>query len=254
LGVAMGDLDGVPGDEVAVGDGGGPKGSKNQPGGIYIYRFSAGSFTLAHTLTQSAGAGWVAIGDVTGDTNMDVIACCGSAGAYIYPGPSLSNPITFAATGRVGAANVDGGYTDLIIGNVASSSTPNAAVYSGLVSAGQQPAFTVTPIAGLDASWLNDLDAGDINGDGLADLLIGAPNTQPSNACPSNTGTAYVFLTSPATPDQPTRYAFGPPTPGGAYGWSVGAAAGTRLFLVGENGRAINGVANAGQVYVYKVN
>jgi len=250
----MGDLDGVPGDEVAVGDPGGPKGSKNQSGGIFIYHFSAGSFTLAQTL-QSPAAGWVAIGDVTGDSNMDVIACCGSAGAYVYPGRSFSSPITFSASGRVGAANVDGGlYTDLIIGNVASSSTPNGGVYSGLVSAGQQPAFTVTPVAGLDGGWLNDLDAGDINGDGLADIMIGASNTQPSNACPANTGTAYVFLTNPATPDQPTRYVLEAPTPGGGYGWSVAAAAGTRLFFVGETGRNINGVINAGQVYVYKVN
>src|SRR5712692_6619019 len=248
----MGDLDGVPGDEVTVGDPGGYKGSKNQPGGTYIYHFSAGSFTLARTLTQAGGG--VAIGDVTGDSNMDVIACCGSAGVYVYPGPSLSNPFTFSATVGVGAANVDGGlYTDLIIGNVASSSTPNAAVYSGLISAGQQPAFTVTPISGLDAGWLNDLDASDINGDGLAEILIGAPNAEPSQAC-GGTGAAYVFLTNPATPDQPTRYVLEAPTPGGGYGWSVAAAAGTRLFLVGETARSINGVGNAGQVYVYKVN
>ena len=112
-------------------------------------------------------------------------------------------------------------------------------------------------MTGLDTGWNTDLDAGDINGDGLADLLIGAPNTQPSNACPSNVGTAYVFLTNPATPNQPTRYALEPPAPDvdfGAYSWSMGAAAGTRIFLVGETGRNINGVSGAGQVYVYKVN
>lgn len=84
--------------------------------------------------------------------------------------------------------------------------------------------------------------------------MIGAPNTQPSNSCPSNTGTAYVFLSNALTPDQPTGYALEPSTPGGLYGWSMAAAAGTRLFFVGENGRTINGVASAGQVWVYMVN
>ena len=247
-GVAMGDLDGVAGDEVAVGDPSGPKGSKNQPGGVFIYHFSGSSFTLAKTISRPGF--WVAIADVTGDSSLDLI----SSGTDVYPGPSLLNPLTLSATGMLAAANVDGGvYTDLIIGNVANLSTPNAGVYSGPVSAGQQPAFTVAPIAGLDAGWLNDLDAADVNGDGLAEILIGAPNAQPSQAC-GGTGASYIFLTNPATPDQPTRYLLEAPTPGGGYGWSVATVAGTRFFLVGETGRAINGVGNAGQVYVYKVN
>jgi hypothetical protein len=65
------------------------------------------------------------------------------------------------------------------------------------------------------------------------------------------------YLTNAATPNQPTMYTLQPPTPDVdflAYGWSLGAAQGTRIFLVGEIGRNINGVAGAGQVYVYKVN
>ena len=92
---------------------------------------------------------------------MDLIVGGASGSTYVYPGPSFSNAITFSGVGpRVGAANIDGGpYTDLIIGNGSSSSTPGQdSVYSGLVSAGQQPAFTVTPATGLYIGWNNDLD------------------------------------------------------------------------------------------------
>ncbi|MCU1276357.1 MAG: hypothetical protein JWO48_3788 [Bryobacterales bacterium] len=250
-GLAFGNLDGLAGDEIAVADSGfNGTGGNKQPGGVFIYRFSGGSFALAQIVSQPAFS--VAIGDVTGDPSPDFVVSGTSGSTYVYAGPSLSSSLTFASGGKVAVANVDGGpYSDLITST--NSATPSqASVYSGLLSAGQQPAFTAGPQTGLTTGWGNDLDAWDVNGDGLADLFIGAPNTSPP-ACPS-TGNAYVFLTNSATPNQPTRYILEPPTPGGLYAWAIGAAPGTRIFLVGEIGRTINGVTNAGQVYVYRVN
>jgi hypothetical protein len=251
-GLAMGDLDGVPGDEVAVADQGFGTGHKSQPGGVFIYQFQAGGFTLYKTINQPNPTS-VAIGDVTGDANLDVIV--GSSNVNVYPGPSLSSPLTFPTSGfKVGAANVNSALKGLITSTDWNSTPIQASIYSGLVSAGEQPAFTLAPSAGLTTGWANDLDTGDINGDGLADVLVGAPNTSPSTACPSNVGNTYVFVTNTATPDQPTGYLLAPSTPGGLYGWAVAAAPGARIFLVGEIGRTLGGVSNAGQVYVYKVN
>src|SRR5204862_3539674 len=138
-------------------------------------------------------------------------------------------------------------YADLIaapLTGINSNGTPQQVnVFAGPVSAGEQSEFSLFPLE------VNDTDTGDINGDGMADLFIGAPNTSPANACPPSVGTAYVYLTNTSTPNQPTLYALQPPTPDvdfGAYGWSLGAANGTRIFLVGEIGRNITGVANAG--------
>ncbi len=254
-GLAMGNLDGVAGDEVAVADPGSGTGGKARPGGVFIYRFNGSGLTLAQSVNQAAAG--VAIGDVSGDSNQDLIVGASNVSSiFVYPGPSFSNRITMPPGPAVRAAYVNGGsYADLIAApgtGINSSGAPKQVnIFAGPVFAGEQPEFSLFPLE------VNDMDTGDINGDGMADLFIGAPNTSPSNACPTSVGTAYIYLTNAATPNQPTIYALEPPTPDvdfGAYGWSPGAANGTRIFLVGEIGRNINGVANAGQVYVYKVN
>jgi len=140
-GVAMGDLDGVPSDEVAVAD----RGTKKQNGGVFIYHYGAGTFSLTHTISQPAG--WVAIGDVTGDSSNDLVSCCAS-GAWVYPGPSFSNPVTISASNRVGVGNVTGGaYLNTILGNAGGAT--NAGVYNAPASTGELPVFTVAPLAGL---------------------------------------------------------------------------------------------------------
>jgi hypothetical protein len=95
----------------------------------------------------------------------------------------------------------------------------------------------------------------DLNGDGRPDLVVGAPNAEPSSACP-NMGAAYVFLGEATGGWRGLR--LDPTTYDGdfnAYGWSVafGTVDGRRLLLVGEQGADVNGVNLSGQVYVYRV-
>jgi hypothetical protein len=99
----------------------------------------------------------------------------------------------------------------------------------------------------------NAIGVADIDGDPLNkdDLLVGASA--------ADCGAAYLFLnqTSP-----PIKFVAPPHIDGSSgklYGWSVAAVAaasdspGSRgLFVVGEPGRTVGSVANAGQVYIYR--
>ena len=92
------------------------------------------------------------------------------------------------------------------------------------------------------------LDLADIDGDGLADVIIGAESTGCS-------GQALVYLSGAGF--QQTVIS-GPVAPSGGqavgYGSSVSWVPGTHIFLVGDKYATIGGVSNAGQVYVYKKN
>jgi len=247
-GMAAADLNGDGSDELVIGAG--VVNSTSNPNQVFLYKFNSltSTFSVYQTLndpspkTKSGFGLSVALADVTGSSDLDLIVGATNS-VYVYPGPSFTSPLVFAAEGsNVAGANINGGtFNDLI-----AAGSNLGAIFSGPLSSGETQAFSVSPITGVGI-WQHDLVVGDINGDGLADIVVGAPNNGGSSNCPGGGGAVYVFLTNSASPNQPTRYLLEPPRTGIGFGEGVAVSpAPYRLIFVGENGMA--------QVWVYKVN
>ena len=256
-GFASADLNGDGRDELIVGASG------TTPNQVFLFNFdtTTSSFNAYQTLNDPApfhaksGFGLsVALGDITGTSDLDLIVGSDNQNnsVYVYPGPGFTSSLVISVAGKVGAGNVDGGsFWDLLAAQGGGGS-----IFSGPVYAGEAAAFTIAPISGVPGIFaLHDLAVGDINSDGLADIIVGAPYNTGSSKCPAGGGSVYVFLTNPATPDQPVRYLLQPPRIGRNYGESVAVAPPPyNLVIVGENGGDVVTGDQAGQVWIYKVN
>ena len=147
-------------------------------------------------------------GDGLGDIAVGAINVDDAAGAvYIFNGGNLvtgtSEDADFTLTGparaylgyAIGAAgDTDGdGRPDLLVGGYVSGAwlLRGGAVAEGLIDdvASAKVAEDPTRRSGLGHSVAGN---GDVNGDGLADLLVGAPNA--SNGSISRAGAAWLFL------------------------------------------------------------
>ncbi len=268
---AMGNIDGIPGDEIAVGATGGGKGNSRSVGKVAIFAFDGIGFTNTQTISSpipNPGLDdWfgssVTIADVTGSSANDLVvgaggstvSGAGNAGrVYIFPGPVNASIFQVLATGiggdqfgsSVATANVDGGVTDVIGATSGTSANPRANVYSGATTSGQSPSFVLQPIAGRSGLWFVG-QSGDLNSDGLAEVLMGA-----ATGCG---GTVYVYLSSGSSP-LATQLAFQSPVAGTTkFGSSVAIGPGTRLFFVGDSLITVGSIyQNNGQVHVFTVN
>jgi hypothetical protein len=217
---SAGDVNGDGYDDVIVGDPnyGNPSGFV---GRAFVYLGSASGLSITPAWSFGnddspvAGLGFsvASAGDVDGDGYDDILVghpdyygvAPHEGRAFLFRGspngPSLlpdwviygSVAETYVGLSLASAGDVNGdGYSDVIIGQVRDDVT-GPAVYLGS-SAGLSP----------EPAWIGHVDqpgaqfglsvasAGDVNGDGYADVIIGAPSYD------SGTGRAFVYLGSPS--------------------------------------------------------
>jgi Ca2+-binding RTX toxin-like protein len=236
----LGDINGDGIDDFAVSA---PQNSSNSGGSVYVY-FGKTSGLTSHTVTTPAPAdGFVingvggtgfkvaAAGDVNGDGYTDLIfsqssstpadyVIFGRAGGYgavdlANLSPSQGVKITWPSGASsnnfvAGAGDVNGdGFDDLIVGDSLSQYEVQGVMYviPGSASFGPVDLGTYTGVAltvpdptdqtAKNTFWQVFDGAGDINGDGLADLIVS------SGGGPNFEGKAYIYYgveaTSPVT-------------------------------------------------------
>ena len=200
--------------------------------------------------------GWIArnIGDVDGDGVNDVVTSAPTHGAngsnagriYVYSG--RSGVLLWTADGQpgdqlgsgveaAGDTNHDG------IPDVVASGPAGAGVgfiYSGRDGRVLQSFHAVN----ADESFGNHISgAGDVNGDGYADVIVGSPGKEGESKV---AGHAYVY----SGKDGSLLFTLSGERPGDAFGSTVAgyARATQQLLLVGAPGA---GAAHHGRVYVY---
>ena len=234
---SAGDVNGDGYSDVIVGAGG----YSSNTGRAYIY-FSgplmdnaADVILTGGAVNNSFGGSVSSAGDVNGDGYSDVIV--GASGyssntgrAYIYfGGSSMDNTPDVTMTGgavnnffgnsvsSAGDANGDG-YSDVIVGAIGYNTyTGRGYVFYGGLSMNNIPDVTMTGEATDNAFGCSVSSAGDLNGDGYSDVIVGAYGYSLS------AGRAYIFYGSSSMNNQKDLIFTGE-TAGDYFGVSVSSA------------------------------
>jgi hypothetical protein len=166
-------------------------------------------------------------GDVNGDGIPDVIVGADYTGnnygdAYVYSGANgyLLHQWSGQSYGRFGCSvakagdiNLDG-FDDVIIGASETSGGGSAYVYSG---SNGSLLYQWDAQTGSDSFGNSVSGAGDVNGDGIPDVIVGAPFFMSSG---TYNGAAYVYSGA----DGSLLYQWYAQNPAAQFGWSVSAA------------------------------
>ncbi len=226
FGFALAGLGDVNGDglaDAAIGaytnDGGGA-----DAGRVYIFHGTVTGLESSPSLTLTGAAagdlfgfGLAGAGDVNGDGFNDLLIGAfgndatgdGAGRAWLYFGSATGISPTGVVLGSgeasgdafgyavAGTGDVNGdGFADLLIGahlnDAGGDSAGRVYLYGGGSSGpSASPVFTATGQAAEDQFGVSLSSAGDVNGDGFADLLIGAARHDTGGA---NAGRAYLYL------------------------------------------------------------
>ncbi|TMQ57061.1 MAG: hypothetical protein E6K76_11550 [Candidatus Eisenbacteria bacterium] len=253
-------------------------------GRAYVYYGGPGADAVADLTLTGAAAGdsfgysVSSAGDVNGDSYADVIvgAYLNDAGgadagrAYVYyGGPGADAVADLTLTGAVAndrfswavssAGDVNGdGYADVIVGAFGNSAggaqAGRAYVYYGGPGADAVADLTLTGAAAFDWFGYRVSSAGDVNGDGYADVIVGA---NANDAGGANAGRAYVYYGGPGA-DAVADLTLTGAAAGDAFGISVSSAGdvngdGYADVIVGAYQNDAGG-GDAGAAYLYDLN
>ena len=156
---------------------------------------------------SNAGSSYVVFGNATGFASSLNLASLNGSNGFRLDGVAASEQ-SGRSVASAGDMNGDG-YDDLIIGAFTASrngsQSGSSYVFFGkasgfasaipLSSLNGTSGFRLDGVSASDQSGTSVASAGDANGDGFADLIIGAPYADPNG---SNSGAAYVYF-SPAS-------------------------------------------------------
>jgi len=261
-----GDVNGDGYSDVIVGA---PGVYNSNTGRAYIFYGGATMNNIADvTLTGEApnnffGTSVSAAGDVNGDGYSDVIVgayqySSATGRAYIYyGGASMNNISDITMTGEAinnefgfsvsAADDVNGdGYSDVIVGAYKyNSSTGRAYLYYGGAVMNNLADVTMTGETTGNSFGYSLSGAGDVNGDGYSDVIVGAYTYS------SNTGRAYIFLGA-ASMNNVSDLRINGETTNNYFGYSVSEAGdvngdGYSDVIVGASGYN----SNIGKAYLY---
>lgn len=196
---ALGDVNGDGLADFAIGAPGADPGGRADAGAVYVIFGRAGGFGSGIDLSAlTPQAGFRILGGAAGDV----------AGAVVSAAGDLNRDgigdILIGAPGRDPAGRAEGGVAYVIYGRAGSATDVD-------LSLGGTAGIRFDGASADDAAGASVAGRGDFNGDGLDDLLIGAPFGQGGGS--AETGVGYVIFSPPL--DQPTS---GPDTISGSNG------------------------------------
>ncbi len=180
-------------------------------GGVYIASGAPGGLSTAALLRIGYSSNWGGavsnIGDFNGDSRTDFVVGGGiDDNAYIYFGNPLSGLENFIigsnqfadVVGSAGDVNGDGLGDFMVVDPLDQGGAGSIRLYLG----GREINYSVPQMASRDGNPSDELgaamaNAGDVDGDGMDDMLLGAPGASGSGEAQLYYGTRYSLSPTP---------------------------------------------------------